>query len=68
MPGQLQSIIDYGARTDGQPVYFGHAVLGTITSNTGWIIFYYTYDGSGNMLTKQTAYGAWTNRTALAYA
>lgn len=68
MPTPLQMELDYGSRTDGQPVYKGNAVSGVATSTASWIIAKYTYDGSNNILTKTTAYGSWDNRASLTYA
>ena len=55
LPFQVQ-LFDYGARTDGQPEYMGHAPFGTGESDGGWVIFHFTYDAS-NFLTKTESVG-----------
>ena len=67
IPDNLQLRADYEARTDGQPVYSGRALLGTATSSETWIIYKFTYDGSDQITLRQTAYGAWDNRATLTY-
>ena len=57
---------DYGARTDGQPEYIGHAIKGTATSSIGWVIFKYTYASSSNdanVTQIDSSGGAWDLRT-----
>lgn len=64
---ETQIAADYGSNTDGSPVYLGYAILGKATSDDAWMIYYFTYDASVQMLTKKTAYGAWDNRASLTY-
>lgn len=65
--GNLQIIADYGGGTNGQPIYLGYAISGKETSEDAWIIYYFTYDGSNQFLTRKTAYGIWDNRALLTY-
>lgn len=53
---------DYGARTDGQPEYIGHAPRGTSTGSGGWTIFKYTYDGSNFVTQIESVVGIWSLR------
>lgn len=59
--------LDYDIRTDGQPVYLGRAERGTLSSEGKWLIYYFTYNASDNMITKRMAIGVWDNRTSLIY-
>jgi len=63
----MQEFFDYGAREDGQPVYAGHANKGVGTDESSWLINKYTYNESGFITSKQSAYGAWDNRGSLSY-
>lgn len=71
-PSSLQQVIDYGARTDGQPVYIGFANQGVSQASTdGWLIQYFTYttiSGVDYMTLRQSAMGAWTARASLTYS
>lgn len=67
-PEQFQQRIDYGARTDGQPVYLGQSVMGTATSVDNWVIYKFTYDGSDHATLRQVATGTWDNRASLTYS
>ncbi len=62
-----QIAADYGANTDGSPVYLGYAIVGKATSDDAWMIYKFTYDGNVQMLTKKTAYGTWDGRASLTY-
>lgn len=66
VPDLMQTIFDYASGTN--VVYAGYAARGIATTADAWTIFYYTYDGNNNMLTKQTAFGPWSQRTLLSYA
>lgn len=66
-PADLQIAVDYDGRTDGQPVYLGMAVKSAATSESVWIVYKFTYDGSDQMLTRKSAYGIWDNRASLTY-
>lgn len=41
-----ETLFDYGARTDGQPVYIATAPTGTSQDAAAWLVTKYTYDGS----------------------
>ncbi len=59
--------IDYGSRTDSQPVYLGYARRSVATSDNAWIIFFFTYDGSDRLTLKQSSYGTWDDRASHTY-
>lgn len=65
--GNLQMLIDYDARTDGQPVYIGYAISGKGTSDDAWIIYNFQYNGSNFLTSKKAAYGVWDDRGSLTY-
>lgn len=62
IPTNLQLRLDYGTRTDGQPLYQGFAPRGLATSNDGWLLYKFTYDASNNMTLRQIAYNSWDLR------
>lgn len=66
-PNDFQIQFDYGARTDGQPVYVGYGKRTDATTDGSWLIFKFTYDGNDFISLKQTAYGVWDNRASLTY-
>jgi hypothetical protein len=67
IPSNMQKRLDYGARTDDNPVYVGFGAKGLTEGAEGWLLYYLEYDGS-NRLTKLTiAYGDWTTRTTATY-
>lgn len=57
----------YDYDVDGDVIYAGYADRFTSSSANGWKIARYTYDGSKNMVLKQTAFGSWDDRTSLVY-
>lgn len=65
--GNLQMLIDYDGRTDGQPVYVGYAISGKGTSDDSWIVYNFQYDGSNQLTSRKTAYGIWDDRGSLTY-
>lgn len=68
IPSNMQKRLDYGARTDSNPVYVGYAPRGLAEGVDGWLLYYLEYDGS-NRLTKLTvAYGDWTSHATESYA
>lgn len=56
---------DYGERIDGQPVYVGHAPIGTATSSDQWVMKYSVYNGSGNPTDEYIKVGIWDARVSL---
>lgn len=64
LPGRIQKY-DYDVRTDGQPVYYGHADVDAADANNGWVIWKFTYDASGFVTQVQSRRGSWTGRVAL---
>lgn len=69
----LDTVVDYGARSDGQPVYIGYHMPGVTEAGEGWLIFKCIYDGSGNFLRKVAADGEnqfdkiWNSRATYTY-
>lgn len=59
------TLYDYEARTDGQPVYIGHAPNRIVNEAMvqpnenagGWTIYKYTYDVSTGYITKTVSTG-----------
>lgn len=70
-PSILQQLIDYGVRTDGQPLYQGWAPAGLAQGTNGWLIKYYQYNGSGwatSITSTALSAANWTNRTSAVYS
>lgn len=67
VPDSFQIAADYSSRTDGQPVYLGYAPKTAATSESVWIIYKFTYDGSDQMTVRKSAYGVWDDRASLTY-
>ncbi len=65
-PDQYQFRMDYTNRTDGQPTYYGVAQKGIANSTAGWVVYYYTFNGS-NITGATLGYGSWDNRATLTY-
>ena len=61
--------LDYGARTDDNPVYIGFAestvTTGPPTGTSAWIIQKFTYDGSDRVTQIAVRRGAWDSRADL---
>lgn len=54
--------------SSGNLQYVAEASQGSITSLPLWTIAYLQYDGSGNLISKTTAYNAiWDNRASVSY-
>lgn len=79
--GKSQTIkLDYGARTDCQPIYVGFAQPGSATDQAVWKIMFCEYDGTlaDGCLTSRTWAGGgdgkaefdqvWDNRASLIYS
>lgn len=62
-----QKFLDYGGRSDANPIYVGYNIMGQGTGALTWIIQALTYDGSNRVTQIQIAIGAWSNRTNLTY-
>lgn len=66
----LQNRYEYDSNDN--PIYAGEAMKGTASSNEEWTILKYTWVAgtvSGyNMTLKQSAFGAWDNRSSLSYS
>jgi PhoPQ-activated pathogenicity-related protein len=69
----MEKIVDYGARTDGQPVYIGYRIIGKTDDVEGCIIFKCLYDENDNFLRMIAADGdnspnkIWDNRASYTY-
>lgn len=63
LPGEKQ-FIDYGLRTDGQPVYTGHAVIAEDETSLEWTISFYKYSGD-SVIAIYCLKGSWAARVAL---
>ena len=61
-----QAVWVYNA--SNQCTYACYAPRGLSTSATGWLLQKFTYDGSGNVLTRTIAYDAQTNYLTATYA
>ncbi len=68
VPSNLQQLLDYTDRTDGQPTYMGFAERGLGISASGWLLQNFTYDASGKMTARKIAYNAWDDRAEVSYA
>jgi hypothetical protein len=70
---QYQTVLDYGTRTDGQPVYVGWAAAGTTEAQYKWVIVKMIYDDSDNFSRMIFANGnanpskSWTLRATYTY-
>ena len=60
-----QSVYDYGARTDGNPVYAGFAKLGVAESVGPWIMIFSKYNVDGTVSKEYRLEGVWSNRAVL---
>ena len=63
LPNMIQ-LFDYDVRTDGQPVYLGYAPIDTAQATARWVIFKFTYNGSGFVTQiESVGEGAWSVRS-----
>jgi hypothetical protein len=70
-PSNLQQRVDYGERTDGNPVYIGYAPKGIAIGDNGWLIQKLTYEtigGNDYLSIRQISYDSWINRESATYA
>ena len=63
------------ATSSGKPIIATDRLLGRSTSGTGpaedataWTIYKITTDSAGNVLSEQSATGAWSSKTSLSYS
>ena len=67
IPNTLHEETAYSANS--ATLYRGFAERGVAKSNSeGWLIYYYQYNGSRQIISKTTAIGAWDDREDLDYA
>lgn len=64
-PSSLQNRYEYDVNQ--LVIYAGYAPMGRVSSSIEWTIFKYTYVNS-QVTVKQTAFGAWDDRTLLIYS
>lgn len=64
-PNTLGLRLDYDAT--GNILYIGQNYQGAITSDLTWTIKHLVYDANANLITRQSAVGAWDNRLSLTY-
>lgn len=56
--------VDYGARTDDQPIYIGKAPAGTVDATLNWVVHKLGYT-SDRLVQFDTKRGiSWTNRAS----
>lgn len=68
-------LLDYGSRTDGQPVFVGYLPPGKTAADAAAKIMKLTYDGSNNLTSRLWALtngnaefaNVWNDRAGLAY-
>jgi len=53
---------------DGTTLYAGYGARGLASSDDGWLIQKFTYNGSLQVTLRQIAYDTWDNRAAASYA
>ena len=61
----VQRLVDYDDRTDGQPVYIGRANIAASQDDPVWIIHCTTYGADGYFRSVKSREGAWSARTLL---
>ena len=73
--GLMEPMVDYGDRTDGQPVYVGYRLQGgNEDDDAACIIYKITYDGDGHFLRMVLANGdnspnkVWDDRATYTYS
>ena len=66
LPSNQQMFCTYTS-TDGQPEYVGYAPKGLAQNVDGWILHKFTYDQNRQCLSRQIAYGNWTDRESEVY-
>lgn len=64
IPAKVQMLLEYDV--DDNVIYKGIAARGSATTDSGWLIFKYTWS-SGNCTEIKTADGAWDDRSSLVY-
>jgi hypothetical protein len=61
-----QKVLDYGGRTDSNPVYVGFNFRGAATSDVNWVLQKLTYDASDRVVLVQIAIDSWDNHDTTA--
>jgi hypothetical protein len=67
IPSNMQMRAAYSS-TDGLPDYVGFAPRSLASSDSGWLLQKFTYDGSRQCTLRQIAYDSWDNRATATYA
>ena len=65
IPSNMQMRVAYDG--SGNAEYVAFAPRGLASSDTGWMIQKFTYDGSNRATLRQIAYDNWDNRTGASY-
>jgi len=65
IPSNMQMRIDW---TSGNPDYIGYAPRGLTSSQNGWLLQKFTYDGSNRCTLRQIGYDSWDLRATATYA
>ena len=60
IPSNMQMRIEYNAT--GTTKYAGYGARGLASSDTGWLLQKFTYDGSNRVTLRQIAYSSWDLR------
>lgn len=51
----------------GNLEYLGYGAKGLAEGTEGWLLYKFTWDASGNISSRKTAYGTWTGRATATY-
>jgi hypothetical protein len=71
---QYQTVLDYGDRTDGQPVYVGYAAVGVTEDQYKWVIAKFIYNEDDRLTKTIFANGnsnpskSWDSRATYTYS
>lgn len=67
IPNNMTKRVDYGERTDSQPIYVGWACKGLAETSDGWLVYKTEFDVSNRIISIKIGYGTWTGRTEITY-
>ncbi len=68
IPSNMRKRLNYGARTDGNPVYVGFAKRDLAEDADGWLLYYLQYDESDRCISVDVAIDSWDNRATADYS
>ena len=67
-PSVMRKILDYDARTDGNPVYVGFNYQSAVVADATWTVYKLFYDASARLVDQQVAERVtWTGRAAVSW-